>query len=52
MGVKYVNPIANTVRNFDGRKYPLANYMYFGWEGLFDEGENRGLITSSAYFSM
>ena len=49
MTIKYVNPIANGVRNFDSKTHPLANYMYFGWEGLVSEGEIRGSITRSQY---
>jgi len=49
MAVRYVNPIANAVQKFDSYTYSLENYMYFGWEGLFDEANNRGLITMNEF---
>ena len=49
MASRYVNPIANAVRKFDGNTYPVENYLYFGWEGLYDEGSNRGLITMTEF---
>ncbi|GMN06529.1 hypothetical protein MTsPCn5_19180 [Croceitalea sp. MTPC5] len=49
MSVRYVNPIANAVRKFDSFNYSLNHYMYFGWEGLYDEGSNRGLINTSQF---
>lgn len=44
MSVRYVDPIAKSVRNFDSNTHPLENYMRFGWDGLYDFGRNRGLI--------
>ena len=54
MSVKYVHPIAKAIRSFDSNNYSLNNYMYFGWDGLFDEGKNRGLITKEefSYYSI
>jgi hypothetical protein len=49
MAVRYSTPIANAVRKFDSYTHPLENYMYFGWEGLFDEGKNRGLISMEEF---
>ena len=49
MSVLYVNPIAEAVRKYDDYKHPIQNYMYFGWEGLYDEGSNRGLINMSQF---
>lgn len=49
MAVLHVEPIAKAVKKLDSHLYPLNNYMYFGWEGLFDEGSNRGLITMSTF---
>jgi hypothetical protein len=45
MSIRNVMPIPNEVRKFDNYAQPLDNYLYFGWEGLYDEGNNRGLIT-------
>ena len=44
MTVRYVDKLANSIRKFDGNIYPIENYMFFGWDGLYDEGRNRGLI--------
>ncbi len=44
MSVRYINPIAKSVRNFDSNTHSLENYMRFGWDGLYDFGRNRGLI--------
>ena len=49
MSLRYVMPIANEVRKFDNYAQPLDNYLYFGWEGLYDEGSNRGLISMSEF---
>ncbi len=49
MSVRYVNPIAKAVREYDSFEHPIENYMYFGWEGLYDEGSNRGLINMSQF---
>ncbi|MDO6471001.1 hypothetical protein [Maribacter sp. 1_MG-2023] len=49
MSVLYVNPIAEAVRKYDNYKHSKQNYMYFGWEGLYDEGSNRGLINMSQF---
>lgn len=44
MTVRYVNKIANSIKKFDGNIYPIENYMFFGWDGLYDVATNRGLI--------
>lgn len=49
MTVRYVIPIAEAVRGLDKNRYPLKNYMFFGWSGLYDEGKNRGLINRSTF---
>ncbi|WP_236958769.1 SDR family NAD(P)-dependent oxidoreductase [Joostella atrarenae] len=46
---KYAIPIANAIRKFDSYRYSLDNYLYFGREGLFDEGKNGGLITREEF---
>ncbi len=34
MADKYVKPIAEAIRALDNYKYPLDDYMAFGWDGL------------------
>ena len=49
MTVRYVDKIASSMRKFDGSIYPVTNYMFFGWDGLYDEGKNRGLIDKTKF---
>lgn len=49
MTMRYVSPIANAVRKYDSFKHSINNYMYFGWEGLYDLGRNRGMISKSQF---
>ncbi len=49
MSVRYVTKIAAAVRKFDSNRYSIENYMFFGWDGLFDIGQNRGLIKRFEY---
>lgn len=47
MADRYVRPIAQAIRFLDNNRYPLEDYMAFGWKGLrkygwdgyYDNGE-------------
>lgn len=34
MSQKYINPIANAVRQLDSNRYSKEHYLYFAWDGL------------------
>ncbi len=38
MAEKFVEPIAEAIRQLDNYQYPLDHYMAFGWDGLEDFG--------------
>lgn len=40
MADNYVKPIAQAMRELDGFRFPLENYMGFGWDGLRAYGYN------------
>jgi hypothetical protein len=46
MVANHVEPIALAVRSLDDNRYPLENYLAFGWEGLYDLGVLANVITS------
>jgi len=60
MADKFVKPIAEAIRTLDNNRYPLADYMGFGWDGLrkygwdgyYDNGVWRSLDRdeSSSYY--
>ena len=60
MADKFVKPIAEAIRALDNNRYPLEDYMGFGWDGLrkygwdgyYDNGvwTNLGRSESSAYY--
>ena len=47
MAEYYVKPIAETIRDLDGRRFPLENYMGFGWTGLTDTYNFKNLLTKA-----
>jgi len=47
MAYFFIDPITNSLREFDDRTHPLINYKSFAWTGLESYGKDAGLITQS-----
>jgi len=43
----YVKQIAGAIRNLDGNRYPLDNYISYGWDGLRKYGYTAKRLTKA-----
>ncbi|MDE1208442.1 hypothetical protein [Tenacibaculum larymnensis] len=52
MADKYVRPIAEAIRELDGKRYPLEYYWAFAWDGLRPYGLNKYLDSNGNYIKL
>jgi len=44
MAKKYVNLLAEALREFDNNRFDLEHYMYTAWSGAMQAGKDLGFL--------